>query len=153
MANKILRTREAYEQHKQNIVQAKEDLNKILRSKADVQTPAGGTWYDEETEMKELLARSKIRKLEKELENMVIIEESQDTDTVGIGSLITLEISSNKTVETCTIKLIASTITDWDLEVSVNGPLGQAIISKKVNDEVVYTVDNTVYHAKILDIS
>ena len=41
MANKILRTREAYEQHKQSIIQAKDDLHKILRSKADVQAPAG----------------------------------------------------------------------------------------------------------------
>ena len=51
MADKIYRTREAYEQRKQDIVKAKEDLRKILRSKADVQTPAGGTWFDEETEM------------------------------------------------------------------------------------------------------
>ena len=152
MASKILRTREAYEQHKQSIIQAKDDLHKILRSKADVQAPAGGTWFDEEIEMKERVARSKIRELEKELENMVIIEECKDTDVIGVGSLVTLEISSQKEVEICTIKLIASTITDWDLEVSVNGPLGRAIISKRVNDEVEYTVDNTVYRAKILNI-
>ena len=102
--------------------------------------------------MKERVARSKIRELEKELENMVIIEECKDTDVIGVGSLVTLEISSQKEVEICTIKLIASTITDWDLEVSVNGPLGRAIISKRVNDEVEYTVDNAVYHAKILNI-
>lgn len=153
MAEKILRTREAYEQHKQSIVQAKEDLREILRSKADVQTPAGGTWYNEEIEMKERIARSKIRELEKQLEQIVIVEENNDCDVVGVGSTVTLEISSGKEKEVCIIKLIASTIKDWDLEVSVNGPLGQAIISKKVNDEVSYTVDSKVYHAKILNIS
>ena len=36
-------TREAFAQHKENIKQAKEDLRKILRSKADIPKPAGLT--------------------------------------------------------------------------------------------------------------
>ena len=103
--------------------------------------------------MQERLARAKLNNLEADLERIVIIESNGDNDSVHVDSIVTLEIAANGTnPETCIVKLIASEINDWDLEVSINGPLGQAIFSKKVDDEVSYEVNGTIYHAKILKI-
>ena len=92
---------------------------------------------------------SRIRYLERMLKNAVIIDDSSKSDEVGINNTVELYIEEDDEVET--YRLVTS-IRGSSLNglISIESPLGKAIIGHKVNDRVYIRVNEDYgYHAVI----
>ncbi len=92
---------------------------------------------------------SRIRYLERMLKNAVIIEDSSKSDEVGINNTVELYIEEDDEVET--YRLVTS-IRGSSLNglISIESPLGKAIIGHKVNDRVYIRVNEDYgYYAVI----
>lgn len=153
MTEKILMTKEGIEQLKQEIKNAEQELVEFRKEKSEASFSIDGrTWCDDETERDESLIMSKIVSLKQTLNKVDIIEATGDSNTVDINNIVTLEINCDSDVEKCRVKLIGATPKNFYEEVSINSPMGKAIFSKKVGDEVSFEVNNTKTTVKILDI-
>lgn len=92
---------------------------------------------------------SRIRYLERMLKNAVIIDDSSKSDEVGINNTVELYIEEDDEVET--YRLVTS-IRGSSLNglISIESPLGKAIIGHKVNDRVYIRVNEDYgYYAVI----
>lgn len=92
---------------------------------------------------------SRIRYLERMLKNAIIIDDSSKEDEVGINNTVELYIEEDD--ETETYRLVTS-IRGSSLNglISIESPLGKAIIGHKVNDRVYIKVnDDYGYYAVI----
>lgn len=156
MTGAIYMTKEGYEQHLENIKKAKEDLKKLRQSKSELAQQQGGYWEDNaallDIDMHERIAMKIIADLEETKKRIIIINPENIENVVNVNSIVTMQISANGETENCRLKLVGSGISDYDAEVSINGPLGRAIISKGINEEVEYSVNDTTFKVKILNI-
>lgn len=92
---------------------------------------------------------SRIRYLERMLKNAIIIDDSSKADEVGINNTVELYIEEDDEVET--YRLVTS-IRGSSLNglISIESPLGKAIIGHKVNDRVYIKVNEDYgYYAVI----
>ena len=107
--------------------------------------------YDEaKNEQAKIEAR--IIELEKTLENVEIIEDNVDTDTVAIG--VTVTIYDIEYDEELVYKMVGSAEADpLKGYISDNSPVGKALIGAKVGDEVVAETPAGELRFKILSIS
>ncbi|MBO7217118.1 MAG: transcription elongation factor GreA [Clostridia bacterium] len=107
--------------------------------------------YDEaKNEQAKIEAR--IVELEKTLENVEIIEDNVDTDTVSIG--VTVTIYDIEYDEELVYKMVGSAEADpLKGYISDNSPVGKALIGAKVGDEVVAEAPAGELRFKILSIS
>ncbi len=107
--------------------------------------------YDEaKNEQAKIEAR--IVELEKTLENVEIIEDNVDTDTVAIG--VTVTIYDIEYEEELVYKMVGSAEADpLKGYISDNSPVGKALIGAKVGDEVVAEAPAGELRFKILSIS
>lgn len=107
--------------------------------------------YDEaKNEQAKIEAR--IVELEKTLENVEIIEDNVDTDTVAIG--VTVTIYDIEYDEELVYKMVGSAEADpLKGYISDNSPVGKALIGAKVGDEVVAEAPAGELRFKILSIS
>ena len=93
-----------------------------------------------------------IIELEKTLENVEIIEDNVDTDTVAIG--VTVTIYDIEYDEELVYKMVGSAEADpLKGYISDNSPVGKALIGAKVGDEVVAEAPAGELRFKILSIS
>ncbi len=145
MANEM----NAYKMSKERLEQLKEELNylqtvrekevaeqiKEARSFGDL---SENSEYDEaKTEQGKLY--SKIAEITKLIENAEIIETTESTDTVGLGSTVTVvELGVN---EKETYKIVGSQEADpMNGRISANSPFGAGLLGHKVGDIVVLEV-------------
>ncbi len=107
--------------------------------------------YDEaKNEQAKIEAR--IAELEKTLENVSIIEDNVDTDTVSVG--VTVTILDVEYDEELTYKMVGSAEADpMKGYISDNSPVGKALIGAKVGDEVIADAPAGELKFKILSIS
>jgi len=92
----------------------------------------------------------RIQKLEKMIENAVIIEEGSK-DTVGIGSTVT--ISYEEDDETDEYKIVGSQEADpFMSKISNESPIAKALLDRKVGDVVTVESPNGSYQVKITEI-
>ena len=107
--------------------------------------------YDEaKNEQAKIEAR--IIELEKTLENVEIIEDNVDTDTVAIG--VTVTIFDVEYEEELVYKMVGSAEADpLKGYISDNSPVGKALIGAKVGDEVIAEAPAGELKFKILSIS
>ena len=107
--------------------------------------------YDEaKNEQAKIEAR--IIELEKTLENVELIEDNVDTDTVAIG--VTVTIYDIEYDEELVYKMVGSAEADpLKGYISDNSPVGKALIGAKVGDEVVAEAPAGELRFKILGIS
>ncbi|MCI9440101.1 MAG: transcription elongation factor GreA [Ruminococcus sp.] len=92
---------------------------------------------------------SRIRYLERMLKNAIIIDDSSKVDEVGINNTVELYIEEDDEVET--YRLVTS-IRGSSLNglISIESPMGKAIIGHKVNDRVYIKVNEDYgYYAVI----
>lgn len=92
---------------------------------------------------------SRIRYLERMLKNAIIIDDSSKADEVGINNTVELYIEEDDEVET--YRLVTS-IRGSSLNglISIESPMGKAIIGHKVNDRVYIKVNEDYgYYAVI----
>lgn len=153
MADKLRMTKDGVAQLKEDLKKAKAELKEIRKSKAESSDSNDGyKWCDGDIERQESIVMSRITSLEESLNKVEIIEASGDDETVDINNIVTVEINSASEVEICRLKLIATTLQNYYEEVSINSPLGQAILSKKIGDIVSFKVGDTKNIVKILKI-
>ena len=92
----------------------------------------------------------RIQKLEKMIENAIIIEEGSK-DTVGIGSTVT--ISYEEDDETDEYKIVGSQEADpFMSKISNESPIARALLDRKVGDIVTVESPNGSYQVKITEI-
>lgn len=95
---------------------------------------------------------NKISQLEKQLKNVIIIEESAGTDVVALGLKVTLLDVEFEEEEV--YQIVGSTEADpMANRISDESPIGSAIIGKKVGDVVDIAVPAGTIQMKIVDIS
>lgn len=95
---------------------------------------------------------SRIRYLERMVRTANVIDDSSADDEVGINNLIKVEFIEDKEVET--YKIVTTIRADnFKNMISIDSPLGKALMGHKAGDVVTVNVNETVsYDVKILDI-
>ena len=84
---------------------------------------------------------SRIRYLEKVLKTAQVIDDSSADDEVGIHNTVTVYIEEDDEEETyrITTSISANSMKD---RISIDSPMGQALLGKKVGDRVLITVNS-----------
>ena len=154
MPNSIYLTKEGYTQYMESIKETELHLQQIRKQKGEMAIQQSDDWRNGSVSFDdEKIVKKKLDDLRGSLDKIVIIESSNTNDTVDINSVVTLELTEDgEPTEICTLKLIATPLKDFKTEVSINAPLGKAIFSKRVNDEVKYEVNGFKIKVKILNI-
>lgn len=94
----------------------------------------------------------RIQKIEKMLENAVIIEESS-TDQVGIGSTVQIRYVDEDDDETDEYQIVGSQEADpFMSKISNESPIAQALLNRKVGDVVTVESPNGSYQVEITEI-
>ena len=148
---------------KQGFDDLKDELNKLkaidrpnvinqiaeARDKGDLSENAE---YDAAKEAQGLL-ESRIAKLEMEISNARIIDETKlDDSKVSLLSKVTIKNISNDSEMTYTI--VSESEADFSQKkISASSPIGKGLISKEVGDIVDITVPNGTIKFKVLNIS
>ena len=99
------------------------------------------------------LLEMKINNLEKVMANARVLDSSQlDTSAVTVMSNVTIQNTKNKAQ--LTYKLVAESEADLkSKKISVNSPMGQGLLGKKVGDIAEVNTPNGAVQFKIIDIS
>lgn len=94
----------------------------------------------------------RIQKIEKMLENAVIIEETS-TDQVGIGSTVQIRYVDEDDDETDEYQIVGSQEADpFMSKISNESPIAQALLNRKVGDVVTVESPNGSYQVEITEI-
>lgn len=92
---------------------------------------------------------SRIRYLEKVLKNSIIISDSQKENEVTVNTLVTVYIPEEKEEET--YKIVTSLrANSLENKVSIDSPLGKALVNHKVNDKVLIQVNDKYSYSVII---
>lgn len=92
----------------------------------------------------------RIRYLQKRLPDLTIVERKDAADAIYFGCVVTLESEG----ETKTVRLVGADEIDTAKKyISIDSPLSQALLKKRVDDSVTITVDERVIHYDIVELS
>lgn len=139
MSNKEYLTKEQYETYQKEL----DNLINILIPKNSDDIAAAvaqgdlseNAEYDSAKEEQAKL-NQRVAKIQQTLANAIIIQENTTNDFIQIGHTITIEDTKSKE------KITATLLGKWDeteKSISLDSPLGQALLEKKINDIV--TID------------
>ena len=138
----------------------KEELRELGKYKSQAAANEGDTWHDnfafEQTEIRERGLIRQINELQEHINTAEIIqgEKVKSSDIVGVGSHVTVSLKfSQEEVEELSFFLTGSFGDASSEYVSINSPIGECIIGKKVGFEGRYTVNGHEINVKILAIS
>ena len=155
MARSVQLTKEGLEKLKAELehlrTTGRTDIAEKIRIARDYGDLSENSEYDEaKNEQAKIEAR--ILQLEKMLENVVLIEEGGDTETVSIG--VTVKVLDIDFDEELTYKVVGSAEADPVAGlISDDSPVGKALIGAKEGDEVVAEAPVGELRFKILSIS
>ena len=150
---KIYVTREGLEELKKELdylinVRRPENITSIKEARALGDLSENADYDAARNEQAELEGR--IKKLEKMLENVEIIEKI-DTDKVSIGSTVSIKYVDDD--DTDEYKIVGSQEADpFMSKISNESPIAKAILNKKVGDIVEVESPNGVYKIEITEI-
>ena len=150
---KIYVTREGLEELKSELdylinVRRPENITAIKEARALGDLSENADYDAARNEQAELEGR--IKKLEKMLENVEIIEKI-DTDKVSIGSTVSIKYVDDD--DTDEYKIVGSQEADpFMSKISKESPIAKAILNKKVGDIVEVESPNGVYKIEITEI-
>lgn len=150
---KIYLTREGLEELKNELdylinVKRPENITSIKEARALGDLSENADYDAARNEQAELEGR--IKKLEKMLENVEIIE-NISTDKVGIGSTVCIKYVDDD--DTDEYKIVGSQEADpFMSKISNESPIAKAILNKKVGDVVEVESPNGVYKIEITEI-
>jgi transcription elongation factor GreA len=150
---KIYVTREGLEELKKELdylinVKRPENITSIKEARALGDLSENADYDAARNEQAELEGR--IKKLEKMLENVEIIEKI-DTDKVSIGSTVSIKYVDDD--DTDEYKIVGSQEADpFMSKISNESPIAKAILNKKVGDIVEVESPNGVYKIEITEI-
>lgn len=139
------------------IQQVETELANVRMYKGKEAIHQGDNWHDNptlyQTELTEMSLMRTLAEMREQLKNIEIVEKLQASEVVDVGDVVTLEmIFAPDDKEQSTFKLVGS---DGDLraeipEVSINSPMGSAILGKRVGDRATYQVNNNTINVDIL---
>lgn len=148
--NKIYLTQEGYEQYIAEIEKLHEKLGSSSKDKSEsYRSAVGDGWHDnfafENAKREELMVIKELEEKLARLGQIVIIDEIDDPEIIGINSVVrlTVQLPSGRQSEQF-VKLVGTEKVDIHTspkEVSLNSPLGQAIYQSKVGEVVNYSVN------------
>jgi transcription elongation factor GreA len=153
MSNKVYLTNEGFLEIEEELNHLKEvkrpEIIKALKDARALGDLSENADYDAaRNEQAELEGR--IKKLEKMLENVEIIEKI-DTDKVSIGSTVSIKYVDDD--DTDEYKIVGSQEADpFMSKISNESPIAKAILNKKVGDIVEVESPNGVYKIEITEI-
>ena len=157
---KLKLTQEGLEKLTRELESKKEELWELGKYKSQAAANEGDTWHDnfafEKTEIRERGLIRQINELQEHINTAEIIqgEKVKSSDIVGVGSHVTVSLKfSQEEVEELSFFLTGSFGDASSEYVSINSPIGECIIGKKVGFEGRYTVNGHEINVKILAIS
>lgn len=90
--------------------------------------------YSAALEKRDLMEK-RIEELEEYLKNVEIVEDTNEDDVINIGRKV--ELMREDTKEKKKIKLVGTNeASPFNMEISIESPIGKAIFKKKINDKV-----------------
>ncbi len=106
--------------------------------------------YDE-AKNEQAFVEGRIMTIEQMLKNAVIIEGTRASDTVGLGSYVTVVERGKKDDET--FQIVGSAEADPSRgRISNESPVGRALMGKRAGDEIQVRIPDGVRHLKITEI-
>lgn len=148
-------SREGYEKLKSEIDNLKSiERQKVARQIAEAREKGDlseNAEYDAAKEAQGLL-ELKINQLEEILANARVVNEA-DLDSSKVVILSTVKIKNTKTKKDVEYTLVSESEADLKAgKISVNSPIGQGLLGKKVGDKVVIITPGGEFNFDILDI-
>lgn len=144
---------QGYDKLLMSIKEIKEKININNRGrKAAFEAGSGDGWDTpefEEIERQERVLLGELQRRYEELSNVIILENQNDNELIGIGDVINICIifdENENDIEKETVKLVGG-MPNFDMkaeikEISINSPIGKAIYKKKVGEQCSYIVNN-----------
>lgn len=104
----------------------------------------------QEAKEEQAFIEGRIMELENLIKTSTIVEANGDTDYIGVGSKVQVEKNGLKSEFT----IVGSTEADpVNNKISLESPIGRALLSKKVDDIVEVELPGGVAHYKVLQIN
>lgn len=158
MANRILMTREGYEELKKELVELKAVRRKEVSDKIRVARGFGdlseNSEYDE-AKNEQAIVEARILLLEDQIKNAELIEADKiSTETVSVGTIV--RILDLEFDEESTYRIVSSVESNHSTMETITdeSPVGRALLGHKAGETVAVTVPNgSTIQFKIVDIS
>ncbi|GBD33918.1 Transcription elongation factor GreA [bacterium HR34] len=151
-SNKYTTTKEGLKRAKKELQELKEKRKEIaqrLKEAMSFGDLSENAEYQDAREQQAMLEK-KISELEDFIENAIVVDVVKSKNTVSLGSKVELESNGKKFVFELVEPAFANPL---EGKISIDSPLGQVLLSKKVGDEVLVETPNGKVNYKILKIS
>ena len=153
----LLVSKAGLEAKKKQLTDLQEELGKIQEFKGRIAIHSGDAWHDnndfEQAEIDERRLLGRISEIHNEIASATIIDEEQNTNIVGFGSKVTVEIFCNGEEFVTDTYLFSDSDESTELtNISANSPIGSAIFKKEEGTTSSYTVNGNKFTVKILKI-
>lgn len=147
--------REKYNAYLRSIEKAEENFLDIQRKKNDFVTEYGSDSYANselhQLSVSEQIAYKTLVDLKETLSKIKVVNSADIADIITIGNIVTLCIDMGDVHDILTFKLVAHSPSNLE-EVSIESPIGVAVINKRVQETVTYRVGKNTIQATILEI-
>lgn len=159
MIKKLKLTEAGIEELNKELELKQEELRKLGQYKSQAAENEGDTWHDnfafEQTEIKERALNYEISRLQHQIKTAEIIDENSDEDesVIKVGSKIRVYMEySDGDGEEDTFILTGGQGKINENKVSVNSPIGECVLGKKVGFEGQYSVNRNIIKIKVLKV-
>lgn len=156
---KLKLTQEGLKKLTRELESKKEELRDLGKYKGQAAANEGDAWHDnfafEQTEIKERRVIRQINELQERINTAEIIQEDvKPSDVVGVGSYVTVSLKFSQEEEEELSFFLTGNFGDASSEyVSINSPIGECIVGKRVGHEGKYTVNGNEIFVKIKSVS
>lgn len=134
-----------------------QELWNLRRYKGEVAENEGDVWHDnfafEQTEIEERMLIKQISEMREAYSNIEVVNEVYNVEIVQLGNIVTVELIFEVDDREVSTFYITGWIGDDKKTLSVNSPLGNALLNNSAGYEGIYSVNNEVIGFKILKIS
>lgn len=134
-----------------------QELWNLRRYKGEVAENEGDVWHDnfafEQTEIEERMLIKQISEMREAYSNIEVVNEVYNVEIVQLGNIVTVELIFEVDDREVSTFYITGWIGDDKKTLSVNSPLGNALLNNFAGYEGIYSVNNEVIEFKILKIS
>ena len=156
---KILLDEKGYQEYLDQIESIREKINENAKDMAKFASDDayGDGWHDnfayEEATRKESALYQELNDKLKGLNEIEIIKEDKNSNKVSIGTTVKIKFDNDDEIEEYHITgNTTSDISNDNLSITLNSPLGSALYNKKVNDKFSYVVNDNKFTGVIIDI-
>ena len=157
---KLKLTQEGFDKLTRELENKKEELRELGKYKSQAAANEGDTWHDnfafEQTEINERGLIRQINELQERINTAEVIQDEKvkSSDVVGVGSHVTVSLKFSQEDEEELSFFLTGNFGEASSEyVSINSPIGECIVGKRVGYEGKYTVNGNEIFVKIKSVS